>query len=345
MFKDPWLPKESTFKPICIDPDYINSKVADFISPSGGWNVDLLNKAVIHFDRDSIKGVPIFRNLQDKFSWHFDRTGSYTVKSGYKMFMKLKLDGISASSNPMEKVWKILWSLNIPSKIKHFIWKALNNSLPNKMNLIQKGINISPDCPICNFQIEHTDHILFLCSRSTNLWKLTHSNVFLEENFHGSFIDRWLKIVSNSSKEEIGRIATICWSLWNDRNKALHGEHIPSLDIKRRWISEYLSSFQRENSRSQQSISSNQTQQQAQSIPRDCGPFPPDGFWQLNIDASCSSSSSSTGLGILCRDKDGKCVAASSLFLDFQMEALHAELRSILEGMILALNGDARICM
>lgn len=35
MFRDPWLSKELTFKPTCINWDMINWKVADFILPSG----------------------------------------------------------------------------------------------------------------------------------------------------------------------------------------------------------------------------------------------------------------------------------------------------------------------
>lgn len=35
MFQDPWIPKESTFKPIFLDRSMINASVSDFITPSG----------------------------------------------------------------------------------------------------------------------------------------------------------------------------------------------------------------------------------------------------------------------------------------------------------------------
>lgn len=231
--------------------------------------------------------------------------------------MKLTIDGISDSSSRMNKVWNNLWKLNIPSKIKHFTWKALKNSMPNKSNLIQRGINISPLCPICNSQSENIDHCLFLCSPAKELWRLTYNHVFLDEDFQGSFIDRWIKIDSRCSMEELGRLATICWTLWNDRNKVFHGEQIPPITIRSKWIIHYLSSYPRANSKSPSVESTDDHRQQnPQMIQRACWSPAPDGFWKLNTDASCSTSPPLTGLGILFRDKNGDCMLASSIFFD-----------------------------
>lgn len=48
----------------------------------------------------------------------------------------------------------------------------------------------------------------------------------------------------------------------------------------------------------------------------------------------------STSLGILCRDKNGDIMVASSIFLDFQMEVHMAKLKGIFEGMKIALGLD-----
>lgn len=66
MFKDPWIPKESTFKPICINNDLIESKVAEFITYSGDWDLEKLNRTVIHFDVNTIRSIPINTRLNDK---------------------------------------------------------------------------------------------------------------------------------------------------------------------------------------------------------------------------------------------------------------------------------------
>lgn len=102
MFNDPWIPKESTFKPTCVNRDMINKRVADFILPSGSWDLDKINNSVLSSDCDTIRSIPINKNLKDKIIWHYDRTGVYSVKSGYKLYIKEKIDGISSSSNPMK---------------------------------------------------------------------------------------------------------------------------------------------------------------------------------------------------------------------------------------------------
>lgn len=41
-FKDPWIPKISTFKPLCKNSTHINAKVFDFIDVSGNWRLNRL---------------------------------------------------------------------------------------------------------------------------------------------------------------------------------------------------------------------------------------------------------------------------------------------------------------
>lgn len=190
MFNDPWLPKETSFKPICINNALIDSKVAEFITPSGVWDLDKIKRVVVYFDIDSVRSILIHKDLNDKLMWHYDRTREYSVKSSYKLFMKIKLDGISSSSSSMSHVWNNLWKLKIPSKIKHFCWKALNDSIPNKMNLYRRGIGNETTCLMCNFPYENSDHTLFECNRAKELWRSTYNNVFLDVDFNGSFVDR-----------------------------------------------------------------------------------------------------------------------------------------------------------
>lgn len=163
MFDDPWIPKENTFKPICINRNFWNEKVVDFISPSGDWNIMKLEQAVLSCDVEEIRKIPINKNLEDRMIWHYDKLGKYTVKSGYKLFIKEKIDGISPSSNIMSKVWNSIWNLKVPPKIKHFFWKALNNIFPTKINLKNRGVDNNLLCPVCSNYSETTDHILFKC--------------------------------------------------------------------------------------------------------------------------------------------------------------------------------------
>lgn len=70
MFKDPWIPKELSFKPVCIDRSVWDEKVCDFISPSGVWNISKLNNSVLIDDIDIIRKIHFNPNLDDKLIWH-----------------------------------------------------------------------------------------------------------------------------------------------------------------------------------------------------------------------------------------------------------------------------------
>lgn len=109
MFKDPWIPRETSFRPICINMEKFQSKVKEFISPSSGWDITKLNNVVPEMDIETIKRIPINSNLSDKIIWHYDRAGKYSVKSEYKLFMNSKINEVSSSSNLMGHVLKRLW--------------------------------------------------------------------------------------------------------------------------------------------------------------------------------------------------------------------------------------------
>lgn len=85
-----------------------NEKVSFFISPSGDWNIELLKCAVGEEDIEIIRKIPINLAGMDKYVWHYDKCGNYSVKSGYKIFMKNRIR-LESSNNAMAKVWSNLW--------------------------------------------------------------------------------------------------------------------------------------------------------------------------------------------------------------------------------------------
>lgn len=47
-----------------------------------------------------------------------------------------------------------------------------------------------------------------------------------------AFVDRWIRINSRSSQEELGLVVVTCWAIWNDRNKVTHNEDIPPINLR-----------------------------------------------------------------------------------------------------------------
>lgn len=92
--------------------------------------------------------------------------------ASYKVFLNKDIITESSSDLQMTPLWDKIWKLKVPGKIKHFLWKALNNSLPTKLNIIKKGIDAIPLCPNCHKCVESVDHTLFSCSHASEIWDL-----------------------------------------------------------------------------------------------------------------------------------------------------------------------------
>ena len=59
--------------------------------------------------------------------WHYDEKGAYSVKSSSYVAMAAWSHEGPSSPDIVNKWWKFLWHLSIPSKAKIFIWRAYNN--------------------------------------------------------------------------------------------------------------------------------------------------------------------------------------------------------------------------
>ena len=65
--------------------------------------------------------------------------------------------------DPRTPVWKQIWQLKIPPKIRIFTWKACVNALPTMLNLRKKGVNTDGMCLVCGLEAESIPYALFEC--------------------------------------------------------------------------------------------------------------------------------------------------------------------------------------
>ena len=94
------------------------------------------------FDAAAILRIPLSRRqVQDRLVWKFCCDGKYKVKSGYHVARMLDDDTNGREESLVQRsdhqLWKQLWQLHVPSKIKVFGWRACLNILPSKVNLVR----------------------------------------------------------------------------------------------------------------------------------------------------------------------------------------------------------------
>ena len=78
-----------------------------------------------------------------------------------------------------EALWKPIWEMRVPNKIKHFFWKLSHSWLPTNNTLFCRKVSQSKVCSICLEDVEEDGaHAIWKCSKSKFYWKKT---IFLEK--------------------------------------------------------------------------------------------------------------------------------------------------------------------
>lgn len=99
----------------------------------------------------------------------------------------------------------------------NMVWRALNQCLPTRVNLVCKRVPVSEVCPIYNGDVETVVHILVICPFASQCWRRRGG---FNQMADGYSFDAWLKqMLDHTDKDVHGEIATICWSIWQARNQ------------------------------------------------------------------------------------------------------------------------------
>jgi len=103
-----------------------NHTVASLIDPiTRRWNEELVDGLFVPEDVELIKKkIPLSRNAaEDNLYWPYSPSGNYSCKSRYK-FLKEEVELLSNPQAPPiyeKQVWKEIWQMQAPPKIKNFL--------------------------------------------------------------------------------------------------------------------------------------------------------------------------------------------------------------------------------
>ena len=137
---DSWLPDLHSSRVISPQKNFPNnSRVCALIDEDNRcWLEDIIYDEFLPHEADAIMRLPLsLEATDDKLIWAETQSGHYTTKSAYRVLLRKAKVSCPGTSNPMahKQFWNEIWSLNIPNKIRHFIWRVANDSLPTKKNL------------------------------------------------------------------------------------------------------------------------------------------------------------------------------------------------------------------
>ena len=199
-----------------------NARVYALIDEENGrWIEDRIQNEFVPHEAAAILGLPLSStHVEDRLIWTATSNGVYSTKSAYQLLSKeaeVKAPGPSNLADN-KQFWLDIWALNLPNKIRHFLWRAAIDSLPTKLNLMNRNITANSLCDGCGCETEDTIHALWDCIEVKNVWwKLVRCRPFLTEKLV-CCRDLCQGILALKSPHLVETFAYIAYGIWHNRN-------------------------------------------------------------------------------------------------------------------------------
>ncbi|TXG72826.1 hypothetical protein EZV62_001405 [Acer yangbiense] len=222
-----------------------NSTINYLKLASGEWNESLIRDSFVAEEADAIISLPpSSSNSKDRLMWHYHSSGVYSMRSGYwpssSSFGNPSCAGLSCS----ESWWKFFWHLDLPPKIKLFMWKACHNWIPARCNLMAHGMDLEVTCLICGKSAEPSLHALWHCS---SLKVLQNACVFAagDSSLDCAPFGEFVRSCSFKMKvTDFERLCVIWWRVWHRSNMAVHNNILLPVSDICAWVDNFCSDFQ-----------------------------------------------------------------------------------------------------
>ena len=121
-----WLPDLAYNKVVSPIIDTQINKVCDLFLPNSKvWNEDLINTMFYPWEASVINSTILSEGEEnDTLVWPLTPDGLYSVRTAYRVQENgaFQENPSSSSIEAVATVWKGVWNIHAPSKIKHFVW-------------------------------------------------------------------------------------------------------------------------------------------------------------------------------------------------------------------------------
>ena len=185
-WEDNWIPRDGALCPFACVKDEPPIRISDFINQSTKhWDVALLNTYFLPVDVQITLNIPLStRSQSDFWAWHYDKKGIFSVRAAYRMLSATKarceawLDATAGCSDTLglQKSWTSLWHVQVPAKLKVFLWRLAQHSLPTTDLLHHRNISTTRACAICGAE-DSWRHSLIDYMMARCVWSLSNEEM------------------------------------------------------------------------------------------------------------------------------------------------------------------------
>ena len=328
VWQDAWLNKEPDFKATHPLQTPTPLKVAALINEEvRTWKVEMVNDLFTKTDASIITSIQLSkRSNPDKQIWRDSSIGLLTVKSAY-YYARRVLGKENSLIGQRKHLWRICWTAKTILRVKYFIWRLVNESIPIGSILQRRGLGADHSCAVCGQTGENMQHVFLGCNLSRAVWNLYVPEILTvweslwEENEMWDKFLEWLQ-----SKKLVETWMYVVWCLWNNRNHCFHrlSCRLPAniahtAEGMKNEFRLLLDTFKNTNHRSI-----------ARWIP------PAHDKVKLNVDAAFCLKEKVASLGMVVRNEFGAVCLCAVTKIDRVESPFHAELKAVAFGLEIA---------
>ncbi|KAL5857645.1 hypothetical protein ACOSQ3_005103 [Xanthoceras sorbifolium] len=252
----------------------------------------------------------------------------FTVKLGYWLAEE-RGDAGCSTSLVNQQWWRYFWLLQLPSKVKIFLWRACHNILPTATNLLARKISVSPLCYRCHKYEETVAHALWGCHLLQNIHAVCGFMGCLTNVIQDSMLDFLMFCRSVISSYNMQLLGIILWKVWHIRNCSVYQRPCMAIEEVVPWCQNFLADYST-----------------AHFVPRPSRVerfvrwiLPIFGHFTLNTNAALDHLRCKTGLGAVLRNHLGEVMLLGMFSFNGLLSPEIAEAKAILFGVSMALEG------
>ncbi|GAU29262.1 hypothetical protein TSUD_392120 [Trifolium subterraneum] len=291
------------------------------------WNIVKVRNLFSKDVAEKILETPLVSSVrEDKVVWEEQRNGCYSVKSGYKLAM---LYIIGSDKYHVMGNWNGIWKAQAPHKARHLLWRLCRGCLPTRSRLLERRVECTLNCPVCDEEIEDELHVFFRCAVARDSWiaaglsSVLHNAMYQQTNA----MDHIFTICSNESSDTIGRVAMLLWCIWHNHNDKLWNDNVQmprqigrhAFDAWNDWYSVHK-------------LQSNNVSENTEAdLVR--WEKPALDWVKCNVDVAFVSGSGRTSMGLCFRDNNGHFMASMTQWQQTVISSVEGEAWALLLAM------------
>ncbi|KAJ1296190.1 hypothetical protein BS78_01G280500 [Paspalum vaginatum] len=271
------------------------------------------------------------RRQEDFWAWQYEKSGQFSVRSAYKMLVSIRegrtswLDGVAGRSDTKtEQEWLGLRKVNVPEKIRVFLWRLARQSIPT--GDVLKRINMVATRHLRSVWGSGFVEALapsIECNMARSVWALEQHEVVEHLcNIPEQNAKLWLATAMSTLHNEVAaRVAITLWAISYARRKAIYENTFQSPLLTHCFVERFIFDLDIQQPKV---LEGKQVQERAQRGIKASSPF---GFAKINVDAAMSKNA---------KDSDGLFLGASALVMTGVTDAEIMEAMACREGQALA---------